>query len=72
MQIESMVFLAQRYADMGDAVQRQLSDVMAGRPLGDQNPNALKIIRAFLERAVRYDVDGAQELVEQIDEFLAQ
>jgi hypothetical protein len=48
-----------------------MDDVMEGRDLEELNPNALKIIRAFFERAARADVDGADGLAEMIEDHQA-
>jgi hypothetical protein len=59
---------AKRFNDLGWSVQGQLKDVAAGAAMSDQNTNALSIISKFL-RDIE-DVEGAEELAQDIDQFL--
>lgn len=70
MQIETVIFIAQKYASLGNAIQVQMSSVVSGCPLEMQNPNALKIIAKFLDYCAAHDVAGAEEFFEKITDFL--
>lgn len=47
--------LVRKYRDMGWSVQGQLDDVINGEPLEDMNPNALEMIREFVEAFEKVD-----------------
>jgi hypothetical protein len=72
MNIETLVKLCKQYTVLGWAVQAQLGDVLSGDGMKDQNPNALKLIQDFLTSCASDDVSGAEELAEEIDEYLSE
>lgn len=69
MSINEFIILAKRYNDLGWWLQKQLVDVANG-DLDDCNPNTLRELRKFLRYAARFDIEGAEELIEDIDEHL--
>ena len=76
--MKEFIELANSYRDLGDAVQEQLKDFLAGgeSALADQNPDALKMIEEEFLRLVRAGTDRelaceAHEMAHQIKEFLA-
>ena len=71
MDIYGFIELADQYADLGGAVQSQLSDVANDTDtMGDQNPNALREIAKFLKALERHDIDGADVVRKEIEKFL--
>lgn len=69
MDLQRFLELANKWQDMGNAVQRQLQDVVDGQGMAEQNPNALRMIARFLNEA-HWDVDEADNLGIAIAEFL--
>lgn len=75
MELQDFVSLCQDFSNLGWAVQEQLTDVLDGEELEEQNPNALGMIRDFLKDAVSYAGEGAlfgaEELADEIDQYLS-
>lgn len=72
MDLVTFIRLAQRYSDLGTAVQDQMRDVcVEGGSHDDQNPNALRLIESLLDRLVVEDVDGAESARDEIRDHLA-
>ena len=51
---------------LGWSISGQLDNILNGKPMDDQNPNALREISRFLKRYEDYT-----ELKEEIDQYLA-
>jgi hypothetical protein len=59
MTLEKLIMLCQAYSNLGDAVGKQLCDVVfGGEYVADKNPNAIKLIdRNFIAAVERAGVD---------------
>ena len=62
--------LCEQYEAMGSAVQTQLRRFADNPHDGDCNPNALRMMRDWLELATRYDIDGAEAILEDLQQAL--
>jgi hypothetical protein len=72
MDLDSFIDLADQYVALGSSVQEQLKVVLEdGEPSDAQNPNALRLVAHFLERASRSDVEDANEVRADIEAYLA-
>lgn len=71
MRIEDLIPLCKRYSRMGWSVDGQLSAVLDGDRLEDQNPNALDMIEDFLRDCHEAGVSGALEIADDIRDHLA-
>lgn len=69
MNVEEFIELAQKYSDMGWAVQEQFRDVLDTGPSDDQNPNALEMIRDFL-RDNATNLEDAQDWIDELTHYL--
>jgi hypothetical protein len=77
MKVSEFLSLARSVMRQGDAITEQLDAVVAGQPLEDQNPNALRIIsfEILRELALVEDEELAEDafdLMERIDTYLAE
>lgn len=71
MDLADVIEIADAYADMGNAIQDQLKDVLdcgidSAIEEGKLNPNALKYMTQFLELAARNHVVDATDWLEEI------
>lgn len=72
MDLETFLQMADEYKALGWSVQGQLAEIADGSPMEDQNPNALKIIKSFLLSLDMCGIKGADDLAEEIDDYLAE
>ena len=69
MDLSRFLSLAKLYNDLGWSIQDQLRAVARGSSMSKQNSNALEIIAQFL-RCASDDIEGAEELAEDIEQHL--
>jgi len=70
MHISQLLRLAKAIRNEGDSVIAQFQAVLDGEDFSEQNPNALKVILPILDRAHALGVDGAEDLAEEIRDYL--
>jgi len=70
MNLEQFLAAAVVFRDLGDAVGNQLSAAASGEAVEDQNVNAMRACRSLLRLLVRREVDGAADLLAEIDSLL--
>ena len=69
MTLTRLIHIMQKFNQLGSGVQDQFYDICGDGDMEEQNPNALKEIRKFLNYCAEKKVDGAAELSERITEF---
>mgnify|MGYP006903146342 CR=1 FL=1 len=67
MDLDTFLRLATQLNDMGWVVTEQLTSIAAGKPIADQNFNVLRIIQGFLTHLSTAGVEGADELMDEIE-----
>ena len=70
MTLKTLVKTMQAWGDMGWAIQQQLSDLVNGEAPKEQNPNALQMIKQYLEHLLKVIDD--EELEGEINTLLAE
>lgn len=63
--------LADSWVQLGWAVQLQVSEVLQGGDITATNPNALRAAIPFLRMAVDLDLDHADVILDEFEDYLA-
>ena len=72
MRLKVWLELAQQYAELGEAMTEQLRDVAAGKPLDEQNPDALMECMPLLEQINKLAFDTDCDLSDDCANLMAE